>query len=499
MIRESVIKDSEPQAAQNDVAMVAGRGTIFITAAKAWFMVTGAGINFILPRLLNNEASFGVYGLVVSIVSVINAVIVTGTSQTVSKRVSQEPNKAGAIKSKSLKLQALVGGLVTLGFVLSAPIISAYLNDPGLVDYLRLASLITLSYSFYAVYIGYFNGQKRFLTQAGLDMTYSTLKLILIVLFVWLGFGVAGGVGGFALAAATVLAISAMVAGRDERSGVVRAKELLGFQTPLLLFTLVFNLLQKTDIILIKSLSSVDAEVASKNAGFYTGAINVANITYQVVISITFVIFPLISESTFANDTEKTRSYISNTLRYSLMIMALPAALFSANSEEVLSLIYPDNYRAGGGALAIVAFGMLLFGVLYILTTVISASGRPSVSLAIGFVTLAANAALNWALIPRLGIRGAAMATTVSMLFGVVVAGGYVMSKFKAGMPLLSALRIAISAGVIYFASLLIVTHSKPLILAQLALLGLAYIAALLASRELSAKDLAAIRRVIKV
>ena len=117
-------------------------------------------------------------------------------------------------------------GGAALAFALLAPVIADYLNDSELTNYLRLAALITLSYSFYSVYIGYFNGQKKFLTQAGLDMSYSTMKLVFIVLFVWLGFGVAGGIGGFALAAACVLVLAAFTAGKGEREGEVRTRDL---------------------------------------------------------------------------------------------------------------------------------------------------------------------------------------------------------------------------------------------------------------------------------
>src|SRR6185369_14073716 len=115
------------------------------------------------------------------------------------------------------------------------------LNDARLTGYLRLAALIPLSYAFYSVFTGYFNGQKKFLTQAALDATYSTLKLACIVVLVWAGYGVAGGISGFALAAAIVLGLSAMVAGRGVPGGEVRAKELFAFQFYLLAFTLVLN------------------------------------------------------------------------------------------------------------------------------------------------------------------------------------------------------------------------------------------------------------------
>src|SRR5207302_2630029 len=254
------------------------------------------------------KEDFGIYQVVIGVVSVINAVIITGTYQTVSKRVSEDESDAASVVTTALKLQIVIGGGAALGFFLLAPVIASYLNDARLVNYLRLASLITLAYSFYAVFTGYFNGRKKFLTQASLDMSYSTFKLAFVVFFVWLGLGVAGGIGGFALAAASVLTLSFLIAGRREKVRPVAAGELLQFQSYLLLFTLAINLLQKTDLILVKALSSTDPTLASENAATYGAAINVANITYQAIISVTFIIFPLVSEATFANNRERTRN-----------------------------------------------------------------------------------------------------------------------------------------------------------------------------------------------
>lgn len=488
--------ESNPARQPDNIAAIAGRGTIYITAAKIWFMVSGYGIHFILPRLITKE-QFGIYQVVVGVVSVINAVIITGTYQAVSKRVSEDEPNAGSVKSTALKLQVLIGGGASLLFFLAAPIVAKFLGDERLVNYLRLASLITLCYSFYAVFTGYFNGRRKFLTQASLDMSYSTFKLAFIVLLVWMGLGVAGAIGGFALAAASVLALSAIVAGKSDRVRQVPVRDLLQFQSYLLLFTLAINLLQKTDLILIKAMSSPDPLTASENAGSYGAAVNVANITYQVIISATFVIFPLISQSTFARDRARTQAYISNTLRYTLMIMALLATLFSANASGVLSLVYPQSYQAGAAALGIIAYGMLLFGLLYVATTMISASGHPRMSLLIGLGALAVSAVLNWVLIPSGGLAGAAFATTAAMFVGAVFACVYLWREFGTLMPVLSAVRIAVCAGAVYGASLLFSTSSKLLIVAKLVSLSVSYLVALIVSREVGPADLRMIARVI--
>jgi len=494
MVQSPTVKDAEPLPV-SDVATVAGRGAIYITLAKLWFMASGYGIAITLTYLLTTE-EYGLYRVVINAVSIVNAVIVTGTYQAVSKYVSQEPEKADSVKSKALRLQLIVGGLIAAGFFALAPAVAYFLHDSRLTNYLRLASLITLAYAFYSVYTGYFNGQRRFLIQAGVDATYSTLKLGFIILLVWLGFGVMGGVGGFALAAVAVLAVAAVIGRGKAKQGDVSGGQLFRFQSYLLLFTFVLTLLQKVDLMLIKALSSADATVASDNAAYYGAAIDLANISYQIIISVTFVIFPLVSRSTFEEDRSRTQSYITNTMRYSLMIMALTAALFSANAGEVLRVVYPAVYQAGTEALRIVAFGMLFFGLLYVLTTIISASGRPTVSLLIAAITLGTSALLNALLIPKYGLAGAAIGTTASMLAGALGASVYVRVKLGGLVSIASTARIVACAGVIYALSTFVAPASKVMILAQLAGLALCYFALLLISGEIGRKDLKLLARV---
>jgi stage V sporulation protein B len=497
MGRTSALEGSKPKERTADIARVAGRGTIYITAAKVWFMISGYGIHFTLPRLISAE-QFGLYQVVISVISVINAVVVTGTYQTVSKYVSQEEDNAGSVKSAALRLQLLVGGSAALGIVLLAPVLAGYLNDARLANYLRLAAAITLSYSFYAVFTGYFNGRRRFLAQAGLDAAYSTMKLAFIVLFVWVGYGVWGGVAGFALAAASALALSAVVAGRERGIKQVQPRELFRFQAYLLISTLVINLLQRADLILVKALSSTETRLASENAGYYGAAASIAGITYQIVISVTFVVFPLVSQSTFAADHSRTRAYVSNTMRYSLMTMAVVSALLSANAPEVLGVVYPANYRVGSSALSILAYGMFLFGSLYVLNTIITASGRPKISLLIGAVTLAVNVGLNVVLIPRYGLKGAAISTTVAMLVGAVAAGAYVWASFGTLLSGASALRIAGSAALVIAGSKIFTPTSILATVIELATMGVLYLAALIVTGELGKNDLAAARRIVR-
>jgi stage V sporulation protein B len=492
------VQEVEPAAETHDVAARAGRGTIYITASKLWFMVTGAALMFVLPRLVTQE-EVGEYKVVIGLVSVINAVVVTGTIQTVSKFVSQTPQFADAIKGKALALQCILGGGAAAGFALAAPLVAGWLNDPSLTPYLRLAALITASYTFYAVFVGVLNGRKEFFKQAGLDAFYSTAKLALIVVVtIAAGYTLVGAISGFALAAFAVLVAAALVVGVRGGAGEapVGFRDLVQFQFALIAFLLINNLLMKTDLFLVKATISDDPQVASAAAGVYGAALDFAYIVFQIIISITFVVFPLVSEATFRADLDVVRGYVRQTLRATLVISALPAALFSANAAEVLRFVYPEEYATGAPALRIVAVGMLSFAVITVLTSVISGGGRPWVSVAIVAVTLAIAAGLNLALIPALGLPGAALATSAAMAVGATACGVYVFKRYGALVSAATVARVGAAAGAVYALSAL-VPSSRLLVPVEFVAFGFVYLALLFAVRELGRDEIDLAKRVL--
>lgn len=482
------------------IVKTAGRGTIYITIAKFYFILSGYSIYFALPRLLSAD-QFGNYGVITGIVAIINAVIVIGTQQAVSKFVSEDARRADAVKRQALQIQTVIGGAITAAYLLAAPLIADWVNDRSLIAPLRVSALIPFAYSFYSVYMGYLNGQRKFLRQSVLDMSYSTLKAAMIVVLALLLGTVASAVAGFGLSALVILFIAPFIAGRadnqiDEKPATAT---FLKFQFALLGFTLVNNLLQKIDLLLIKALGSSSSAEASEMAGYYTALMAIANITYQAIISIAFVIFPLVSNATFEARAEEVKSYIRETLKYTLMIMALGATVFSSNAAPVLGLLFRPTYKVGAPALAIAAYGMLFFGLIYILTTIISGSGRARVSFLIGLATLAVSATMNILLIPRYGIVGAAMGTTVSMAMGALVAALYVWRAFRATARLRSVISISIAAIAAYQIALILGGDRIYEIAVRIALQTIVYFIVLIATREIGKKEIAQIRKIASI
>src|SRR5690606_30666813 len=80
--------------------------------------------------------------------------------------------------------------------------------------------------------------------------------------------------------------------------------------------------------------------LADVQNAYYAAVQNLARLSYQAIIAATFVVFPLVSRSTFTDDREATRRYLEVTSRYSLMFAGMIAVVMAANPADVLALVY---------------------------------------------------------------------------------------------------------------------------------------------------------------
>jgi stage V sporulation protein B len=484
-----------------DVARTAGRGVLYITLAKLFFIVAGYAVHFALPRLLGAKSLYGIYGLVSSVVNVLNMVVIQGVLQSVSKLVSEDEARMPSIRRAALKMQIWVGGGLAVAMLAGADLIAWVQRDPELALYYRLSTAIFFFYGFYAVFIGVLNGQRRFRTQALFDMSYATLKTGFILAAAAAGFSILGVFAGFALASMLVFLAAVWVVGArgGERSLDLEAR-VRAFMVPIMVYTLVLNLLLTVDLWVLKALvtgqadtlfgaATAGAEWATSVAGDYTAAQVIARIPYQATLSVTFVVFPLISRSTFEGDQGATRGYIRVTLRYSLIILAGMVAVIASAADEVVVLPYPETYRTAADALRVLAPAMLFFALFSIVASIIAGAGHATLVLWLALGTLVVDVALCFLLVPPLGMMGAAAATAVALFAGLVASLAALWRRFKAGVPARSVVRVLAACAATATVSYLVPSPSKPVTLAKCIALAAIYFIALLATGELGAED----------
>jgi O-antigen/teichoic acid export membrane protein len=501
----------------------AGRGVLYIAFAKFYFMLAGLVIQLRLPAILS-RAAFGSYSLVSNITSLVNNVLVTGTIQAVSRFAAQEPGKARRVQQAGLRMHVRLGLVIAVGFIAAAPLVAWLLHDMTKTAPLMLAGLILGGYSFYAVFVGTANGLHQFHKQAGLDMTFATLRVTGLLGMAMAGFGVVGVIGGWVAAVGLILCAAVVWVGlpgpvaREDRLPV---RPMIEYFLGVALYLVLFNALMFIDSILIKRLTTEyyaahhqpdPSVLADVQNGYYAAVQNLARLPYQAIIAATFVVFPLVSRSTFTEDRETTRRYVQITTRYSLIFAMALAVVMAANPGDVLGLVYaPDYAQLGAPALTALALGNVAFSIFAIAGTILNGAGKTLPAVVTAALTLGLAAVGNYVAIPIAAERGsallaAALVTSGAMGVGALASGWALRRELGAFLPVASVVRVAIATVAAIAVGrerlaeraigAVLPLHGKLMTLIEAAVVGAAFLAVLVITRELGRGDLEAIKAV---
>ncbi len=531
--KDAVSQPTAPTPTPPPAATGAGRGVLYIAFAKLYFMVAGAAIEFRLPAILARTV-FGAYAVVSSVVSPINNVLVTGSIQAVSRFTAQRPETARAVEAAGLRMHLFVGLPVALGFIALAPLWAWLLHDMSKTGPLMLAGAIVAGYAFYAVLVGTANGRREFGKQAGLDITFATLRAAGILGLATAGLGLYGAIGGWVAAVAIILTVAMFVVGlpgRLEPAARVPVRPMLRFFAGVAVYLVLLNLIMFVDQLLLKRLStewyrdhgqgladSLDhllpwarevtgfaiepPALADVQVAYYRAVQNLARLSYQAILAATFVIFPLVSRSTFDADREITRRYVHITLRYSLIFATALAVVMAANPEPLLDIPYAADYaHLGAPALTALALGNVAFSIFAIAGTILNGAGHTREAIISAAVTLAAAAIGNAIVIPmcepgREVLLAAATTTGCAMVVGAGLAGWFLWQRLGAFLPLASVARVALAVVAALGVGRVIPFTTPLMTLVEAAVVGLVYLVVLVGSRELGRADLAAIVQV---
>jgi stage V sporulation protein B len=242
--------------------------------------------------------------------------------------------------------------------------------------------------------------------------------------------------------------------------------------------------------------------LADVQVGYYAAVQNLARLSYQAIIAATFVVFPLVSRSTFTDDKDTTRRYIEVTVRYSLIFASAIAVAMAANPANVLGIVYAPEYATTGGpALALLAVGNIAFSVFAIAGTILNGAGHTRHATITAAVTLAIAAAGNLIAIPLAMDSGhvlevAAGVTGASMLIGATTTGLMLRRQLGAFLPIVSLGRIVVAAAVAIGVGRVLPFHGRLMAIVGAAMVAGVFLIVLVVTRELGARDLEAIKAV---
>lgn len=407
------------------------RGTPLLIASYLVTIGSAYGIFVALSRLLTT-AEFGEYGVVNAALTLLNTVLAAGTTQAVSRFVASSPDDEQDLRRRVLGYQTLLALVATAGLAALAPVFAWALRDDGLTRYFLLAALVPGVYSITAVNIGALNGIGRFGAQGALNLIISVARLVLIVTLVALGFGLSGALIGILLAALLTLSMSFLLVARrgapvarpSPRSGIpLTARDFLRLLSTFVGTQLLLQLVLAADLLLVKRLSPVEA--ADTEAGLYVAAQTIARIPYFLLLGVSQVAFSKVAREVTRPGGGEARRV--SGLVITLLVVALlgMVAITVPLAEPILLTVYPERFRDGADALGLLLLASSALALGDSCQTMLSGAKGPRTSAVILGLALVTEVGVGILLIPRVGLRGAAIAalSAAAVTFALALVG----------------------------------------------------------------------------
>ena len=497
-----------------DVTRSAGRGGLAVAFAKVYFILVGLVQQIALPRLLGLDG-YGALASVLSIAGITYNPVTTTSIQSVSRAVAQaSPETEPGTIRRVFTIHALFALLLASGFFLLAPLIADWVGARHVVGPLRILSAVMLLYGLYTPLIGVLNGQRKFVSQAALDVIAGTLRTAGLILGAYLfaryDLAVEGATVGFVGGASLILTAALLLVGIGKRgNSSISVRAHLLFALPVLLGQVLFNLLLQADLTLLRRFASqaalaagMPATAADPLVGAYRATQLFSFLPYQLLIAITFILFPMLASAARDGDRAAVARYVRTGVRLALMLAGLMVSVTAGLSDRLLYLVFgAEAATLGGPSLELLAVGFGGFAIFGVLTTVLNSLKHERESVIVTAVAVSLVVALCY-----LRVRGApfnrdlllytAEATAAGLFVATLSAAFFVYRAAGAVAPPLTLVRVLVAIALAVIVGRFLPQAGKILTPVYAAVVALAYLTILLVTRELGAADLATLRAV---
>jgi len=499
---------------QTEVTRTAGRGGLAVAFAKVYFIVVGLVQQIALPRLLGLDG-YGALASALSIAGITYNPVTTTSIQSVSRAVAQSTpeTEAGTIR-RVFGVHALFAVLLAAAFFFAAPTIAELVGALHVVNTLRILSGVMLLYGLYTPLIGVLNGQRRFVAQATLDVIAGTLRTAGLIagafLFARYHLAVEGASVGFVGGASLILTAALLLVGVGKRgASSISVREHVVFALPVLLGQVLFNLLLQADLTLLRRFASQAAlaqglspAAADPLVGAYRATQLFSFLPYQLLIAVTFILFPMLASAARDGDREAVARYVRTGIRLALLLAGLMVSVTAGLSDRLLNLVFgAEAAKLGGGSLELLAVGFGGFAIFGVLTTVLNSLKHERQTLIVTAVAVTLVVSLcYWR------VRGApfderlllytAQATAAGLFVATLSAAFFVYRAAGAVAPPMTLVRVLLGVGVAVTVGRLLPYAGKIMTPVYAVVVALAYVLILLVTRELAAADLATLRTV---
>jgi O-antigen/teichoic acid export membrane protein len=417
-----------------------------------------------LTRYLLTPDEFGLLFYAMSVLSVGHLLATLGFAKSTARYVAEfmetDESQVRYILRVGLQYNLFSIGLVSVGLVVLHEHIAALLNEPKLAPFLLLGPVYIAFKSLRVFLRLVFQGFNRVEWSAFVSIAVSVCQLISVVGLVLLGYGVVGAFLGYGIAYGIASLLGFIVLYRKfysqlEPAESVRTdlrRRVLEYNFPLAWTRGAGILDGRVDSILVGFFLNPTA------VGFYMLGKQITQFVTTPATALGFVVSPTFGTQKASDNLDRASEIYRRSIENILLLYLPAAAGIILVAEPAIRLVFGKAYLGAVPVLQVLSIYVILRSIDNLTNDSLDYLGRARERAIMKSVGSVSNFLLNIALIPAIGVVGAAAATVITN--GVVIGMNVYFIHQELDLPVgslgVTALQVgavtAVMAGIVWWA-----------------------------------------------
>ncbi len=381
---------------------------------------------------------FGALTLIISIVFVASIIPKFGMESALVRIIGEVKMTHGrsAIKKiiiKSFLFVLALSSFVSISLYLSSEAISSDILNKDKVNYIELVAIAITPMVIISIIAALFQSLKKMKLYSFLKMTLVHLIFFLTLLvndFYDLRFDIED-IYVYSIGLSLIVAIFFIyrldlnldfIKGNNNLSQPYGLYKILKTAFPMLLASLSFVIMNLTDVLMLGLYTTLT------DVGIYSAAQKIATISSVLLIAINSIAAPKIIELYANKDYKSLESLIKQITRLMFYISAPFLLIFIFFPHSVMS-IFGEGFTLGVTVLVLMSLSQCVNAISGPVGVILTMTDKQVAFQYVIIISTVLNIILNYILIPRYGIDGAAFATMVSMIFWNLTLVVYIKKK----------------------------------------------------------------------
>ncbi|MBI5133584.1 MAG: flippase [Thaumarchaeota archaeon] len=439
--------------------MVDGPGEAHKTVAKGtiWNLVGSLAlklVSFVYTVIIARiflQSDLDAFFIALSVVGTITIFSDLGVASAFSRYVPYycgkgENKKAYTLLRASYLFSGIASIVIAALLLLFADTIGQLYQNPVLGRAIQFLSTYLIALTFLSLNSAFILGRKKAAEFNLLQNGQNALKLLLTLIMIWiLGATINALAIAFTLSFAImsvvscwsvkkeieVLGLKKYATGLKEQVSAI--KEVVPFGITLSIVVALWAIISYTDKLMIGYFMPSKTDYGP--VAIYSMATALAIMVAVFAATINNIFLPILSELHGKKDKKGMLRISSTAVRWTVLLSTPLAIVLLAFPENIMGIIFGDNYVKGATVLVIFTIGIFVRVLSNVHASILAALRLVRIELYVAAAAAALNFLLNLLLIPQYGIEGAAVASAISFLIVTVLMVYYSKKMFGFGFP----------------------------------------------------------------